>query len=122
MLVIVRINYGQNLDIDRLVGAVSLCALGGGLWLVEGGNWKMDASLNDRSNRSLFAYPQRICFNFIEGNKYEVNSTYKQVHYYGVVVLDIPMDEIKIIYDFIPPSQFQSDLFTTLIQHFQRVS
>ena len=47
MLVIVRINYEQNLDIDHLVGAVSLCGLGGGLWLVEGGNWKMDASLND---------------------------------------------------------------------------
>ena len=62
-----------------------------------------------------FASPQRIFFNFIEGNKYEVNSTYKQVHYYEVVFLDIPMDEIKIIYDFIPPSQFQSDFFTTLI-------
>ena len=66
----------------------------------------MDASLNDWANRSLFASPQRICFNFIEGNKYEVNSTYKQVNYFEVVVLDIPIDEIKIIYDFIPPSQF----------------
>ena len=47
MLVIVRINYGQNLDIDDLVGAVSLCGLGDGIWLVEGGNWKMDVSLND---------------------------------------------------------------------------
>ena len=47
MLVIVRINYGQNLDRNRLVGVVSLCGLGGGLWLVDGGNWKMDASLND---------------------------------------------------------------------------
>ena len=89
--------------------------LGGGIWLVEGHNWKMDATLNDRANRSFFASPQRICFNFIEGNKYGVNSTYKQVHYYEVVVLDIPMDEIKIIYDFIPPSQFHSDFFTTLI-------
>ena len=122
MLVIVRINYGQNLDIDHLVGEVSLCRLGGGLWLVEGGNWKMDASLNDRANRSFFASPQRICFNYIEGNKYEVNSTYKQFHYYEVVVLDIPMDEIKIIYDFISPSQFYRDFFTTLIQHFPRVS
>ena len=106
MLVIVRINYGQNLDISRLVGAISLCRLGGGIWLVEGGNWKMDASLNDWENRSFFTSPQSIFFNFIEGNKYEVNSTYKQVHYYEVVVLDIPMDEIKIIYDCIPPSQF----------------
>ena len=47
MLVIVMINYGQNLDIGHLVGAVSLCGLGGGIWLVEGGNWKMDVSLND---------------------------------------------------------------------------
>ena len=54
----------------------------------------------------IFSSPQRICFNFIKGNKYEVNSTYKKVHYYEVVVLDIPMDEIKIIYDYIPPSQF----------------
>ena len=38
MLVIVWINYGKNLDIDHLVGAVSLCGLGGVLWLVEGGN------------------------------------------------------------------------------------
>ena len=36
MLVIVMINYEQNLDINRLVGAVSLCGLGGGLWSVEG--------------------------------------------------------------------------------------
>ena len=70
----------------------------------------------------MFASPQRICFNFIEGNTYEVNSTYKQVHYYEVVVLDITMDEIKIIYDFMPPSQFQSNFFTTVIQHFPRVS
>ena len=70
----------------------------------------------------IFSSPQRIFFNFIEGSKYEVNSTYKIGHYYEVLVLDIPMDEIKIIYDFIPPSQFQSDFFTTLIQHFPRVS
>ena len=57
MLVIVRINYRQNLDIDHLVGAVSLCGLGGALWLVEGGNWKMDASLNYQANRSFFASP-----------------------------------------------------------------
>ena len=95
MLVIVRINYGQNLDINCLVGAVSLCGLGDGIWLVEGGNWKMDASLNDWQNRSFFTSPQSIFFNFIKGNKYEVNSTYKQVHYYEVVVLDIRMDEIK---------------------------
>ena len=118
MLVIVRKIYGQNLDINRLVGVVFLCGLGGGIWLVEGGNWKMDATLNDRANRSFFASPQRICFNFIEGNKSEVNSTYNQVQYYGVVVLDIPMVEIKIIYDFIPPSQFQSGFFNTLIQKF----
>ena len=50
MLVIVRINYGENLDINRLVGVVSLCGLGGGIWLVEEVNWKMVASLNDRAN------------------------------------------------------------------------
>ena len=66
----------------------------------------MDATLNERANRSFFASPQRICFNFIEGKKYEVNSSYKQGHYYEVVGLDITMDEIKIIYGFIPPSQF----------------
>ena len=54
----------------------------------------MNASLNYRANRSFFTSPQRIFFNFIEGNKYELNSTYKKVHYYEVVVLDIPMDEI----------------------------
>ena len=64
----------------------------------------MDATLNDRENRSFFASPQRIWFNFIEGNKYKVNSTYNHFHYYEVVVLDIPMDEIKIIYDCIPSS------------------
>ena len=47
MLVIVAINYGQNFDIGCLVGEVSLCGLGGGILLVEGGNWKMDALLND---------------------------------------------------------------------------
>ena len=118
MLVIVRINYGQSLDIDRLVRLVSLCGLGGGIWLVEGGNWKMDASLNAWENRSFFTSPQSIFFNFIEGNKYEVNYTYKQVNYFEVVVLYIPVYEIKIIYDFIPPSQFQSGFFNTLIQKF----
>ena len=54
----------------------------------------------------IFASPQIIFFNFIEWNKYEVNSTYKLVHYYEFFVLDILMDEIKSIYEFIPPSQF----------------
>ena len=48
MLFIVRINYRQNLDIDHLVGAIFLCGIGGEIWLVEGGNWKMDGSLNGR--------------------------------------------------------------------------
>lgn len=98
--VIMRINYGQNVDISGLAGAVSLCGSGGGLWSVEGGNWQMAAGLIDRANVSLHLNKEVASIS-LKGKNYEVNSTDGQVYYCEVVVVATPLDEVKI--DFIPP-------------------
>ena len=68
MLVIVRINYGQNLDIVRIVGTISLCGLGGGLWSAEGGDWKMDAGLTDQAKVSLHLHKDVASISLKERN------------------------------------------------------
>jgi len=95
-----RINYGQNVDISGLAGAVSLCGSGGGLWSVEGGNWQMVAGLIEQANVSLHLNKEVASISLM-GEKYEVNSTDGKVNYCEVVVVATPLDEVKI--RFIPP-------------------
>jgi len=39
--VAMRINYGQDIDIQAFVGAISMAGMQGGLWSVEGGNFRV---------------------------------------------------------------------------------
>lgn len=115
--VIMRINYGQNVDISGLAGAVSLCGSGGGLWSVEGGNWQMAAGLIDQANVSLHLNKEVDSIS-LKGKKYEVNSTDGQVNYCEVVVVATPLDEVKI--RFIPsisiPERHLHHTYTTFVR------
>lgn len=115
--VIMRINYGQNVDISGLAGGVSLCGSGGGLWSVEGGNWQMAAGLIDQANVSLHLNKEVDSIS-LKGKKYEVNSTDGQVNYCEVVVVATPLDEVKI--RFIPsisiPERHLHHTYTTFVR------
>ncbi|KAK8939595.1 hypothetical protein KSP40_PGU022276 [Platanthera guangdongensis] len=50
MQVITRINYGQDISISGLAGAVSLAGSYDGLWSVDGANWQLAAGLISYSN------------------------------------------------------------------------
>jgi prenylcysteine oxidase/farnesylcysteine lyase len=115
--VIMRINYGQNVDISGLAGAVSLCGSGGDLWSVEGGNWQMAAGLIDQANVSLHLNKEVASIS-LKGEQYEVNSTDGQVYDCEVVVVATPLDEVKI--SFIPlisiPERHLHHTYTTFVR------
>jgi len=114
-----RINYGQNVDISGLAGAVSLCGSGGGLWSVEGGNWQMAAGLIEQENVSLHLNKEVASISLM-GEKYEVNSTDGKLIIVKLWLwLHLWMRSKS---DLFHPSQFQSDIFTTHIQHLSGVS
>ncbi|CAJ1377793.1 unnamed protein product [Effrenium voratum] len=50
---IVRVNYGQGLDVGVFVGAVALCGSGGKLWAVSGGNHTLAEKLLEASGAKL---------------------------------------------------------------------
>ncbi|KAM6221157.1 prenylcysteine oxidase 1 [Rhynchocyon petersi] len=52
---IMRINYGQNMDINGFVGAVSLAGAESGLWAVEGGNKLVCSGLLQASKGNLIS-------------------------------------------------------------------
>lgn len=51
-----RTNYGQDLDIQGFVGAVSLAGAQGGLWSVEGGNYRVAEEALAKSKARLVKY------------------------------------------------------------------
>ena len=56
------------MDISGLAGVVSLCGTGGGLWSVEGGNWKMVAGLIDQAKVSLHLHKDVASISLKERN------------------------------------------------------
>lgn len=52
--VVMRINYGQDVTLNGFAGAVSLAGSQGGLWSVEGGNWKVCDGLLSSSNATVY--------------------------------------------------------------------
>lgn len=51
---VMRINYGQDVTLNGFAGAVSLAGSQGGLWSVEGGNWKVCKGLLLSSKTTLY--------------------------------------------------------------------
>lgn len=98
--VITRINYGQNVSISGLAGAVSLAGSDSGLWSVEGGNWQLAAGLIRHSNASLHLHEEISSVSYT-GGLYELNSTKGNSYSCDITVVATPLDEIKI--SFTPP-------------------
>ncbi|KAJ8769154.1 hypothetical protein K2173_000929 [Erythroxylum novogranatense] len=93
--VITRINYGQNVDINGLAGAVSLAGSGGGLWAVEGGNWRMAAGLINSSDVELHLLEEITSISYL-GKYYELSSTHGKTYTCEVSVIATPLDEVNI--------------------------
>lgn len=98
--VITRINYGQNVAISGLAGAVSLAGSDSGLWSVEGGNWQIAAGLIRHSNVSLHLHEEITSVSYA-GDLYELNSTKGNSYSCDITVVATSLDEIKI--SFAPP-------------------
>ncbi|XP_077231671.1 farnesylcysteine lyase-like [Tasmannia lanceolata] len=98
--VITRINYGQNVTISGLGGAVSLAGSDPGLWSVEGGNWQIAAGLIRRTNVSLHLHEEIISISYV-GGSYELNSTKGNSYSCDVTIVATPLDELNI--RFSPP-------------------
>ncbi|KAM7519380.1 hypothetical protein LguiB_018342 [Lonicera macranthoides] len=93
--VITRINYGQNVSMSGLAGAVSLAGSGGDLWSVKGGNWQMAAGLINRSDVILHLHEEIESITFL-GESYELNSTKEKSYLCDVTVVATPLDELNI--------------------------
>ncbi|XP_010547674.1 PREDICTED: farnesylcysteine lyase-like [Tarenaya hassleriana] len=93
--VITRINYGQSLLISGLAGAVSMAGSSGGLWAVEGGNWKMAAELINHSDVTLHLNERIESISYL-GEYYELNSTKGGSYKCDVAVVATPLDEVDI--------------------------
>ncbi|XP_031504159.1 farnesylcysteine lyase [Nymphaea colorata] len=98
--VITRINYGQDVSISGLAGAVSLAGSGGGLWSVEGGNWQLAAGLINNTNASLHLHEEIVSVSN-HGDYYELNSTQENSYHCEVALVATPLDEVRI--NFSPP-------------------
>lgn len=97
---ITRINYGQNVSISGLAGAVSLAGSDSGLWSVEGGNWQLASGLIRHSNASLHLHEEISSVSYA-GGLYELNSAKGNSYSCDITVVATPLDEIKI--SFTPP-------------------
>ncbi|KAL9979252.1 hypothetical protein ACROYT_G016887 [Oculina patagonica] len=51
---VMRINYGQDVTLNGFAGSVSLAGSQGGLWSVEGGNWKVCDGLLSTSKATVY--------------------------------------------------------------------
>lgn len=103
--VITRINYGQNVDISGLAGAVGLAGSESGLWSVQGGNWQMAAGLIKHSNATLNLHEEITSISY-KGGQYELQSKRGNQYLCGVAVIATPLDELNI--SFSPPISIPS--------------
>ncbi|KAG6503377.1 hypothetical protein ZIOFF_035689 [Zingiber officinale] len=103
--VITRINYGQDVTISGLAGAVSLAGSDPGLWSVSGGNWQLAAGLIRHSNATLHL-DEGINSITNVGGYYELNSSKGNSYACEVTVIATPLDEINIT--IVPPVSIPS--------------
>ncbi|EFJ30564.1 hypothetical protein SELMODRAFT_170018 [Selaginella moellendorffii] len=94
---ITRINYGQNVSISGLAGAVSLCGSGDDLWAVEGGNWQMADGLIKLSNASL-GLSDTVLSVVSKDGVYEVMSSSGKNRTCNAVIIAASLDEEKIVF------------------------
>lgn len=102
---ITRINYGQDISISGLAGAVSLAGSDGGLWSVNGGNWQIAAGLIKLSNATLHLNEEVTAISYT-GDYYELQTTKGNNYNCRVTVIATPLDESDI--RFTPPISIPS--------------
>ncbi|CAE7304843.1 Pcyox1 [Symbiodinium pilosum] len=94
----VRVNYGQGLDVGAFVGAVALCGSQGPLWAVEGGNQLLASKILESSGATLReATVRRIAS---AGTRYKLyadvkGSTEALVEDYDLVLLALPLRDAE---------------------------
>jgi len=89
-----KVNYGQFLDkMHAFVGTVSLAGVQGGLWRVQGGNYKIPECLLQQSGASRrSAKVERVVS---AGDKYQLHWTTNNTEIFDIVVLAAPMTSDK---------------------------
>eukprot|EP00249_Psilotum_nudum_P002498 c15569_g1_i1 orf=273-1718(-) len=115
--VIMRINYGQNMSISGMAGAVSLCGSGENFWAVEGGNWQLAAGLIRHSNASVFVNETVVSVSRNEGH-YEVGLVSGSLRTCDAVILATSLDEnhIKFSPPISIPDRRMQHTFTTFVR------
>lgn len=93
-------NYGQNVTMSGLAGAVSLAGSQAGLWSVEGGNWQLAAGLVNHSKALLHLREEITSISYM-GDHYELKSASGHSYECGVAVVATPLDELDV--RFSPP-------------------
>ncbi|XP_020575397.1 farnesylcysteine lyase [Phalaenopsis equestris] len=118
--VITRINYGQDINISGLAGAVSLAGSDDGLWSVDGGNWQLAAGLINYSNVTLHLNEEVTSVSYVEGQNYALSTKEGLQYHCAVTVFATPLDELNIT--FTPPVSIPSrrlqHTFTTFVRGF----
>lgn len=115
--VITRINYGQNVSISGLAGAVSLAGSDSGLWSVDGGNWQLAAGLVKYTNATLYLHEEIDLISY-PGSYYVLNSTKGNSYNCDVTVIATPLDELNITFDppVSVPNRKLQHTFTTFVR------
>lgn len=99
---IVRINYGQNVSISGLAGAVALAGSGDDLWKVKEGNWKVPDGLIKYTNSSLHLGEEIVSVTCTEEGVYDLGlQSGGQTSKCDAVIIATPLDEVNI--SFTPP-------------------
>ncbi|KAG0480771.1 hypothetical protein HPP92_011629 [Vanilla planifolia] len=115
--VMTRINYGQNVSISGLAGAVSLAGSNDGLWSVDGGNWQLAAGLINYSNVTLHLEEEVVSIGYCEKH-YVLSSAKGNSFNCEITVIATPLDELNIT--FIPsisiPRRRLQHTFTTFVR------
>lgn len=116
--VITRINYGQDINISGLAGAVSLAGSDDGVWSVDGGNWQLAAGLIKYSNATLHLNEEVTSVAYNEANNYELGTAKGTRYNCEIAVIATPLDELNI--SFTPPVSIPSrrlqHTFTTFVR------
>ncbi|XP_008783319.1 farnesylcysteine lyase [Phoenix dactylifera] len=115
--VITRINYGQNVSISGLAGAVSLAGSDSGLWSVDGGNWQLAAGLVKHTNATLYLHEEIDSISY-SGSYYVLNSIKGNSYNCEVTVIATPLDELNITFEppVSVPNRRLQHTFTTFVR------
>ncbi|KAK6617216.1 hypothetical protein RUM44_005547 [Polyplax serrata] len=90
----IRANYGQNVNIPKMVGSVSIAGAFGDLWAVKGGNFKIPQYLLKESRANLIlrtvSVVKRLGSEEIQISSKTSDSALEEIETYDIVVVAAP--------------------------------